>query len=58
MTGLGLLLMIAGVIAFFVGIIMVCFESTQRSGSIVLLSGIVSVIIGFSVCSAFPIRIH
>lgn len=58
MTGFGLLLLVAGVIAFFVGIVMVCFESTQKSGLIVVLSGIVSVIIGFSVCSYFPIRLH
>ncbi|WP_341906777.1 hypothetical protein [Fluviicola taffensis] len=58
MTGFGLLLLLVGVIAVFVGIVMVCFESTQKPGLIVLLSGFASIIIGFSVCSYFPIRIH
>jgi len=58
MTLLGLLLLIVGVIAFFTGIILVCFQNTQKAGLIVLLSGLASIIIGFSVCSAFPFRLY
>ena len=58
MTLLGLLLLIVGVIAFFTGIVLVCFQKTQKAGLIVLLSGLASIIIGFSVCSAFPFRLH
>jgi uncharacterized membrane protein HdeD (DUF308 family) len=58
MTGLGLLLMFVGLIAFILGVVLVCFESTQKSGLIVLLSGITSLIVGFSVCSSFPFSMH
>lgn len=58
MTGFGLLLILLGILAFFVGIILVCFQSTQRSGLITLLTGVAMFIIGFSVCSAFPMRLH
>ncbi len=58
MTSLGLFLIVAGVIAFFVGIVLVCFESLRKAGLIVLLTGIAMFIIGFSVCSSFPFRIH
>lgn len=58
MTGFGLFLLFIGVIAFLVGIILVCFESIRKAGLIVLLTGLFMIIVGFSVCSYFPIRIH
>lgn len=58
MTSLGLFLIVAGVIAFLVGLVLVCIESLRKAGLIVLLTGIAMFIIGFSVCSSFPFRIH
>lgn len=56
-TFLGLIGLLAGFLAFIVGIILVCIKSTQKAGLILILSGIVAFLIGVSLCSAYPMRI-
>lgn len=58
MVGLGLLLLFAGGIAFLVGLVLLCIDSTRKSGLIILLSSLAMIIIGFSVCSYHPFRLY
>lgn len=57
MTEFAIFLMMLSVILFFVSIVMLCFPKTQDDGLKVLLFSIVGFLIGFSLCSMFPIRI-
>jgi hypothetical protein len=58
MTLIGLILLVFGLLGIFVGIILVCFKSSQKAGLNLLLISFVSLLIGGSICAAFPFRIH
>lgn len=58
MTEIGLLLIILGAFGFLTGLILACIESTRRAGLITMLCAFAFCIIGFSVCSSFPFRLH
>lgn len=48
---IGLILLILAPVAFLVGLILVCFQTTQKAGLITILSAIASALIGYSMCS-------
>jgi hypothetical protein len=58
MTLLGLILLLLGILCLFVGIILVFFEKTQKLGLSLLLAGFTGLLIGGSICAAFPLRLH
>lgn len=58
MTEFGVLFILLGAFAFLIGLILACIESTRKAGLITMLCAVASCIIGFSLCSAFPFRLH
>lgn len=50
--GIGFMLLLAGFVVFFVGVIFIALSAHRKAGIILVLVGITSVLIGTSLCSA------
>ncbi len=54
----GLVLIIAAVIYFFLGLILVIPKQARKVGQALLLCSVIILVIGFSICSAAPFNFH
>lgn len=58
MTLFGLIFILISLLGLLVSIVLACFRSTQKAAGYLALSCVAGLIIGVSVCSAFPLRFH